>query len=252
VLTRRTFMKSAPLMGLGSVLSPVLGRDSALSWPVSRGSQRLPITQPNILMLIIDDLNSWVGYLGMHPQTQTPHIDRLADQAVAFTHAYCTVSLCNPSRIAVLTGQSPKHTGIFRNQDDGRHLPHMVTHFQNHGYRAIGSGKVFHNTFPIDTWDAVIEPGGRLQFAPATVPAIGVDVRPLDAGPYDRPESDVRDFKAAQAIAETLQQPQPQPFFLAYGTWMPHVPWYVPQSYFERFPLEFSARADRTAIFSRR
>jgi arylsulfatase A-like enzyme len=34
--------------------------------------------RPNVLIVVIDDLNDWVGCLGGHPQAQTPHIDRLA------------------------------------------------------------------------------------------------------------------------------------------------------------------------------
>ncbi|MGA6925107.1 MAG: hypothetical protein WBY88_05455, partial [Desulfosarcina sp.] len=32
--------------------------------------------RPNVLFVVIDDLNDWVGCLGGHPQAQTPHIDR--------------------------------------------------------------------------------------------------------------------------------------------------------------------------------
>ena len=42
---------------------------------------------PNVLMLIVDDLNDWVGPLGGHPDTKTPNIDRLADQGTVFTNA---------------------------------------------------------------------------------------------------------------------------------------------------------------------
>ena len=31
--------------------------------------------QPNILMLCIDDMNDWVGFLGGHPQAKTPNMD---------------------------------------------------------------------------------------------------------------------------------------------------------------------------------
>ncbi len=53
--------------------------------------------RPNILFIPIDDLNSWVGHLGVHPQAKTPNIDRLAKRGVSFTKAYCNAPLCNPS-----------------------------------------------------------------------------------------------------------------------------------------------------------
>ena len=46
--------------------------------------------QPNILMLCIDDMNDWVGFLGGHPQAKTPNMDKLANRGVNFTKAYCT------------------------------------------------------------------------------------------------------------------------------------------------------------------
>lgn len=34
--------------------------------------------RPNVLMLCINDLNDWVGFLGGHPDAITPHMDALA------------------------------------------------------------------------------------------------------------------------------------------------------------------------------
>ena len=58
--------------------------------------------QPNILMLCIDDMNDWVGFLGGHPQAKTPNMDKLANRGVNFTKAYCTAPACSPSRNALL------------------------------------------------------------------------------------------------------------------------------------------------------
>ena len=33
--------------------------------------------KPNVLMICIDDLNDWVGFLGGHPQAITPKMDIL-------------------------------------------------------------------------------------------------------------------------------------------------------------------------------
>jgi len=56
----------------------------------------------NVLFIVLDDLNDWTGFLKGHPQAQTPNMDRLAQQGVAFTKAYCPSPICNPSRTAVL------------------------------------------------------------------------------------------------------------------------------------------------------
>ena len=67
---------------------------------------------PNVLFIVIDDLNDWVGYLGGNPQSVTPNLDRLAQRGVRFTHAYAAVTVCNPSRAAFLSGMRASTTGV--------------------------------------------------------------------------------------------------------------------------------------------
>jgi choline-sulfatase len=69
--------------------------------------------RPNVLFIAIDDLNHWVGHLGVHPQTRTPNIDRLAKLGVSFSKAYCTAPACNPSRASLMSGLRPSTTGCY-------------------------------------------------------------------------------------------------------------------------------------------
>ena len=84
----------------------------------------------NVLFIAIDDLNDFTGFLGGHPQTQTPNMDKLASEGVVFEKAYCAASVCNPSRAALMAGFSPSTTGIYGNSDYRRNselLKDMVT-----------------------------------------------------------------------------------------------------------------------------
>ncbi|HWI58164.1 MAG TPA: sulfatase-like hydrolase/transferase, partial [Bacillota bacterium] len=65
---------------------------------------------PNILLIIADDLNDWIGPLGGHPQTRTPNLDKLAARGVTFRNAQCAAPLCNPSRTAFMSGMRPSTT----------------------------------------------------------------------------------------------------------------------------------------------
>ena len=60
--------------------------------------------KPNIVLILADDLG-WSD-LGCYAADlhETPHLDRLAQQGVRFTDAYA-MSVCTPSRAAVLTGK---------------------------------------------------------------------------------------------------------------------------------------------------
>ena len=80
-------------------------------------------SKPNILFIAVDDLNDWTGFLGGHPQTQTPNMDALARQGMIFTKAYCAAAVCNPSRTALMSGYRPSTTGIFGNKDKMRASP---------------------------------------------------------------------------------------------------------------------------------
>jgi hypothetical protein len=46
------------------------------------------------------------------------------------------------------------------------------------------------------------------------------------------------DWKVANWVIEQLEKEHDKPFFLACGFFRPHLPWYAPQEYFDKFPLE--------------
>ena len=83
---------------LNRLLIPLLLLTGSLS-PVAK-----PITRPNIVLILADDLG-WAD-LGSYGADlhETPHLDRLARQGVRFTQAYA-MSVCSPTRSAILTGK---------------------------------------------------------------------------------------------------------------------------------------------------
>ena len=106
-------------------------------------------TPPNVLMIIVDDLNDWIGCLNGHPQAHTPNIDRLARRGVLFANTHCVAPACNPSRAAVFSGQRPESTGVYSNSSPRlltRHPNHvtLMQHFATAGYQTWGAGKILH------------------------------------------------------------------------------------------------------------
>ena len=75
--------------------------------------------QPNIVLILADDL----GYadVGAYKagRYQTPNIDKLAKQGVRFTAAYAAAPVCAPSRAGLLTGRYPQRFGFEFNQGPG-------------------------------------------------------------------------------------------------------------------------------------
>ena len=80
---------------------------SLLAPLIAFGAEESSSAKPNVLMIIADDLNDWVGCLSGHPDVKTPNIDRLARRGLLFTNAHCAAPVCNPSRVATFTGRRP-------------------------------------------------------------------------------------------------------------------------------------------------
>lgn len=219
---------------------------------------------PNVLLLAVDDMNDWVGFLGGSPTAvHTPNLDALAARGVAFTNAHCASPVCCPSRVAIMTGRLPSSTGIYNNGQWWKpHLPDLVTipvHFRRHGYVAVGSGKIFHHTAgnnPPYQWNAyhrlVFEDdpwfrGSKLNYPwstsapyPEEYPFSGVEGlgHENDWGSLDMAESDHDDARTVDYAIEYLHSEHTRPFLLACGTFRPHLPWYVPRKYFDLYPLD--------------
>ncbi len=198
--------------------------------------------RPNVLFLAIDDLNDWVGCLGGHPDTRTPNLDRLAAGGVLFSNAHCAAPLCNPSRAALLTGRLPADSGVYLNNQPWRPaMPQVRTlpqWFMEAGYQVMGAGKIFHNAYnDAASWQEW-QPAGKFP-EPPNKPVNGIPKGAhFDWGPVDCRDEDLGDWNTADFTIERLQRSYDKPFFLACGFIRPHLPWYVPRQYFDRFPAD--------------
>lgn len=80
---------------------------------------------PNIIVIIADDLGyADVGFNGCK-DIPTPNIDRIANNGVKFTNGYVCFSVCGPSRAGLLTGRYPQRFGYERNPQYRPHDPNM-------------------------------------------------------------------------------------------------------------------------------
>jgi arylsulfatase A-like enzyme len=69
--------------------------------------------QPNIVIIICDDLNDSIEGMGGHPQAITPNINRLIQSGVRFTNAASNAPICGPSRASMWSGLHPISTGLY-------------------------------------------------------------------------------------------------------------------------------------------
>jgi len=119
--------------------------------------------QPNVLIILADDLG--YGDLSCYgaEKVKTPNLDRLAEQGLRFTNAHAPAAVCQPSRYAVMTGRYEWRRGkpwdgsyMF----DDRH-PTLQQVLGKGGYDTAAFGK-WHNGWglgPVDYNDAEVKPG---------------------------------------------------------------------------------------------
>src|SRR5438270_483054 len=60
--------------------------------------------RPNVVFVLTDDQRSDTISLNERSVVKTPNIDRLGNEGVYFRNAFCTTSLCSPSRASILSG----------------------------------------------------------------------------------------------------------------------------------------------------
>ena len=200
--------------------------------------------KPDVLFIAVDDLNDWTSYLGGHPQARTPNIDRLVARGTAFTNSHCAAPACNPSRAALMSGLRPWQTGVYTNSDPAAGVMKDVLtinrHFLASGYNTQGGGKIYHGFTSEGRDDTWTQWAGLFPSIPEHEENMnGLKNGHFDWGPVTAPPSVMGDYKATDwAIDQLNSAPTDKPLFLALGYIKPHLPWYVPQQYFDRFPLD--------------
>ena len=220
---------------------------------VARGADagKKPTRQWNVLMIAIDDLNDWVACLSGHPQVRTPHIDALARRGTLFTNAHCQAPLCNSSRTSLLTGLRPSTTGVyglapwFRSDARWKDRVTLAQHFHRAGYYTLTAGKIWHGGYPprsdrpqeFDRWGPRASVGARPK--QKLIPPTPVGNHPLmDWGTFDHRDEDKGDWKVASWAVEQLHKKPREPFFMAVGFFLPHVPCYATQRWFDLYPQD--------------
>ncbi len=208
----------------------------AVPWPVAGAAER-----HSVLLIVVDDLNDWVGCMGGHPQTRTPNIDKLAAGSVLFTNAHCQAPVCTASRASFMTGRLPSTTGIYAlggfNFRSSPALQYSITlpeAFADAGYDTVGCGKIF------DSGEIFATTGRRPGLGPMPKKKFHWPAghRVWDWGPYPQRDDQLPDFQTADFAIKQLGQTRAKPLFLAVGLIRPHVPMCVPQKWFDMLPQE--------------
>ncbi len=101
------------------------------------------MTQPNILVIMADQLApQFTGAYG-HKVAKTPHLDALAARGMRFDAAYCNSPLCAPSRFAFMSGQHISRIAAYDNASEFKaSVPTFAHYLKSLDYRTCLAGKM--------------------------------------------------------------------------------------------------------------
>lgn len=111
----------------------------------------------------------------------------------------------------------------------------LPEYFGRHGYKTMGIGKLFHGHAPKGVFEVTGGREGGFGPPPRKRMHWDRDGTSTDWGPYPDSDEEMPDYRSAMRAIERLEEAHDCPFFLAVGFVRPHVPWHVPQEWFDLF-----------------
>ncbi len=185
--------------------------------------------RPNVVFILCDDLRH--DCISVHPKSvvKTPHIERLAKEGLWFKNAFCTTSLCSPSRASILSGLYAHAHGVSDNFTEyPRDLPSFPRQLQAAGYATAYIGK-WHmgeeNDEPRPGFDYFVTHKGQGKYFDTEFNVGGT--RKVLPGYYTHVVTDLAEAWLKQAAAN-----KDQPFLLMLGHKAPHS-FYIPEPKYE-------------------
>ncbi len=235
-----------------------------------------PTQQPNIILIVSDDLTSTAIQSFGNKTCNTPNIDRLAAEGVTFNRTYCQYPVCGASRASFTSGLYPETTGFLGNikllgsyralNPTFAEHPSIGGFLRQHGYVSARVSKIYHMGVPggieagepggdePDSWDRAYdvwgpETGSVGEFknlSPAMKHWGGAFVRVIVPDDHSHTQTDELAINQAIAILENRSRHRNeknflkpgQPFFLAVGLVRPHVPLIAPARHFAAYPAK--------------
>jgi choline-sulfatase len=216
------------------------------------------MTQPNILLFMVDQLTSFVLSSYGGTVCKTPNIDALAQQGVVFDNAYCPYPLCAPSRFGMMSGRLPSTIGAY---DNGAEFPAAIPTFAHYlrlnNYYTCISGKMhfvgpdqYHGfeerltteIYPADmSWtptpdfrDFNANEERGYTFGVSTIDTV------KDAGPIARSmqidyDEDVV-YRARRELYARARSDDDRPFMMTVSLTQPHDPYVTTRQFWDLYP----------------
>jgi choline-sulfatase len=99
--------------------------------------------KPNILIVMVDQLNGTLWPDGPAPFLNAPNLKALAARSIRFANCYTASPLCAPARASFMSGQLPRRTRVYDNAAEfASDIPTFAHHLRRAGYKTVLSGKM--------------------------------------------------------------------------------------------------------------
>ena len=209
------------------------------------------MTQPNILIFMVDQLNGTLFPDGPAEWLHAPNLKRLAERSVRFANAYTASPLCAPARASFMSGQLPSLTRVYDNAAEfSAEIPTYAHHLRRAGYQTCLSGKMhfvgpdqlhgFEERLTTDIYPADFgwtpdyrKPGERIDWWYHNMGSVtGAGVAEISNQlEYD---DDVA-FQATQKVYEYARGADARPWCLTVSFTHPHDPYVARKKYWDLY-----------------
>ena len=219
--------------------------------------------QPNIVLVMADQLTAFALSSYGNTVTKTPHIDALAAEATVFDNAYCNYPLCAPARFSMMSGRLPSKIAAYDNaaefpssvptiahylRDAGYYTclagkMHFVGADQHHGFEDRLTTEIYPADFswtPPETYDTWSDP--ELSQGDGPAPGVSSVETITDAGPKARSmQMDYDDeviHRSCQHIYDRARHSDPRPLFMTVSFTQPHDPYISRKEFWDLYTCE--------------
>lgn len=202
----------------------------------------------NIMLISFDDAVAFWRYKTLFGAAlETPNLDRICAQSTAFHAAYTQAPVCNPSRVAMLSGKTPHQTGItmprkdvFSVLDVGDVLPGRLKAegwFTSLGGKGLSGFHPFEDDLHARLYSDAPRAFRKDWRVPDKISVALGGFRGGKATVSEAHDGRFYDYQAASSAEEFLSEhPEDQPFFREIGFYGPHGPWITPLRFKKMYP----------------
>jgi len=196
----------------------------------------------NILFIAVDDLKPLLGCYG-DTFIKTPNIDKLASQGFVLKNNHCQQAVCGPSRASILTGKRPDYTKIWNLKtlirDKNPDIVTMPQYFKQQGYQTAGVGKIFDFRSVDKGNDSISWSYKYNDFKHSTdigkeyitsTEHVSIEITHI----ADSLTADGEVVRQSNRYLRKFAK-EDKPFFMAVGFYKPHLPFVIPQKYWDLY-----------------